>query len=73
LGYCWSYDTKACDVVKNGKTVHSFDYIIVGSGPAGSTIADRLARANTARKVLLLESGADPNSNSVVRIKLMNF
>ncbi|HTV46437.1 MAG TPA: GMC oxidoreductase [Stellaceae bacterium] len=35
-----------------------FDYIIVGSGPGGGTVAARLAEAG--RRVLLLEAGGDP-------------
>lgn len=34
-----------------------FDYIIVGAGPTGSTIAYRLANAYTSRSVLLIEKG----------------
>jgi len=41
-------------------TDHSFtaDVIVVGSGPGGATVARELAR-NSAKKVLLLERGAD--------------
>ena len=34
-----------------------YDYIVIGSGPGGSTIAGRLALNNF--KVLLIESGPD--------------
>jgi predicted oxidoreductase len=67
LGGCWKFDASACSIVKRGETLHSFDYIVVGSGPAGSTIANRLVNANSGRKVLLIEQGKDPNANSVVK------
>lgn len=44
----------------------AFDYIVVGAGPAGSTIAYRLALANTARKVLLIDAGGAPDVDVVV-------
>jgi choline dehydrogenase-like flavoprotein len=36
----------------------TFEYIVVGSGAGGGTVAARLAEAG--RRVLLLEAGGDP-------------
>ena len=39
-------------------SVTSYEYVVVGSGPGGGTLAARLAEAG--RRVLLLEAGGDP-------------
>ncbi|KAG5674063.1 hypothetical protein PVAND_004051 [Polypedilum vanderplanki] len=62
LGYDCSQN--ACQQSIN-RTLPAFDYIIVGSGAAGSVLAYRLAQANTARKVLLIEAGGIPIIESV--------
>lgn len=40
----------------------------MGSGPAGSVIANRLSK-NENRRVLLIEAGDDPLADSIVRLR----
>ncbi|KAM7203189.1 hypothetical protein V8F20_004131 [Naviculisporaceae sp. PSN 640] len=42
-----------------------YDFIIVGSGPAGGALAYFLAKAPSAPKILVLEAGGDNNDNSL--------
>lgn len=49
-----------------------FDYIIVGAGPTGTTIAARLASLRTDRSVLLIEAGDAPPVDVVVKKFIKN-
>lgn len=46
------------DITSDGTT---YDYIVVGSGPGGGTVASALSRAN--HSVLVLEAGSDQSDN----------
>jgi choline dehydrogenase-like flavoprotein len=43
--------------------LHKYDFVIVGAGPAGLTLAARISAALPDKSVCLLEAGADPSSN----------
>ena len=49
-----------------GAAAHAFEYIVVGSGAGGGTLAARLAEAG--RSVLLLEAGGDPLATPAERL-----
>ena len=48
----------------------TFDYIVVGAGPAGSVVVGKLAEANPNVSILLLEAGDAPVENSVKNPRL---
>jgi len=58
----------ATDAKTDGaKSVDKYDYIIVGSGPGGATVANRLA-ANPKLRVLVLEAGSDYDAEPPITV-----
>ena len=45
----------------DGSSSNSFDYIIIGAGIAGTTLASRLSERYPERSVLLIEAGQGPD------------
>lgn len=46
----------------------TYDYVIVGGGPAGFVLAEKLSQ-NPSKRVVLLEAGPDGINNSLVNSK----
>ncbi|KAI6577490.1 hypothetical protein MCOR09_000408 [Pyricularia oryzae] len=55
------------------ETNKTYDFIVVGAGPAGCTIAARLADSNAQPSVLLLEAGADDGTDMTKRMSSNRF
>ncbi|TLD22433.1 hypothetical protein PspLS_07780, partial [Pyricularia sp. CBS 133598] len=55
------------------ETNKTYDFIVVGAGPAGCTIAARLADSNAQPSVLLLEAGADDGTDMTRRMSSNRF
>ncbi|PWN88014.1 alcohol oxidase [Acaromyces ingoldii] len=56
----------ACAQPVNTTSSDEYEYIVVGSGPGGGTLASRLARAG--HKTLLIEAGDDQSANLNVTV-----
>lgn len=54
----WSSEAWAVSTIATPKPARTFDYIVIGSGSAGSAVAGRLATGSDA-SVLMLEAGGD--------------
>ena len=58
--------TIACRPTPHESECEEFDYIIVGAGPAGSIVANKLAKHNPCAKILMLEAGKAPPDTSLI-------
>ncbi|TVY80304.1 Alcohol dehydrogenase [acceptor] [Lachnellula suecica] len=45
--------------------MESYDYIVIGAGPAGTTLSSLLSRREPTLKVLLIEAGPDPRTTEL--------
>jgi choline dehydrogenase-like flavoprotein len=51
----------------------SVDFIIIGGGLAGCTVASRLRQGNPSLSILIIEAGADPNGHPLTSAPLASF
>ncbi|MCG8358764.1 MAG: GMC family oxidoreductase N-terminal domain-containing protein [Kiloniellales bacterium] len=69
LAHAWSPEALAASSITTPKPARTFDYIVIGSGSAGSAAAGRLASTSDA-SVLLLEAGGEDDLPEVHDPKL---
>lgn len=54
-------------------TTQKFDYVIIGGGLAGCTLASRLHEGNSSLSILIIEAGIDPTGHPLTSAPLASF